>query len=289
MKSPAIGTWRSEAARRRFVELEDALWQEHWPEPPTGLDVESFAGTTRMYRWAGTGDPIVFLHGMGGTALAWTAYVRELSGSDVYALDTIGDVGRSDQRAIIEDAAALARWLDETLVGAGIPRAHLVGTSYGGFLALNLAARAPERVTSLTLIDTGGLAPIRLGRFLVWGLPTLFGVLAPGPLRRRLARSRPLLEDPRVVRLALQGQQNHPFRLPKADPLTDDQLRSLTAPAAVLIAETSAPFDPKIQAARAALLPNAEIDLIEGAGHEVSWTHVDRCLEHIRRNQARST
>jgi pimeloyl-ACP methyl ester carboxylesterase len=289
MKSPGIGAWRNDEARRRFVELEDALWDEHWPRPPMSLDVESFAGTTRLYQWAGTGDPIVFLHGMGGTALAWTAYVNELTGHDVYALDTIGDVGRSDQRAIIEDAAALATWLDQTLLGAGISRAHLVGTSYGGFLALNLAARMPERVASLTLIDSGGLAPIRLGRFLLWGLPTLFGVLAPGPIRRRLARSRPLLEDPRVVRLALQGQQNHPFRLPKADPLTDDQLRSVTAPAAVLIAETSAPFDPKIQAERAALLPRADIEVIEGAGHEVSWTHVDRCLEHIRRNQALST
>lgn len=144
MKSPGIGTWRSEAARRRFVDMEDEIWRERWPDAPVALDVDSYAGTTRLYRWRGEGTPIVFLHGMGGTGLTWSPYVERLSGRDVYALDTIGDVGRSEQRAVIEDAAGLARWLDETLVGAGIASAHLVGTSYGGYLALNLAVRVPR-------------------------------------------------------------------------------------------------------------------------------------------------
>jgi pimeloyl-ACP methyl ester carboxylesterase len=278
MKTPGISTWRSEKARQRFVDMEDVIWREHWPEPPVALDVESYAGTTRVYRWAGAGEPIVFLHGMGGTGLTWSQYVERLRGRDVYALDTIGDVGRSEQRAVIQDAAGLARWLDETLAGAGIERAHLVGTSYGGYLALNLAVRAPERVASLTLIDTGGLAPFRLGRFMVWGLPMLFGSLAPGPIRRRMARTRPLLEDVRVMRMALHAQQNHPFRLPAPEPFSDEELRAITAPTRVIVAGRSAPFAADIQAARAALIPTATVEVVPDAGHEISWSHVDLCL-----------
>jgi hypothetical protein len=38
---------------------------------------------------------------MGGTSLAWIPYVERLAGRDLYAIDTIGDVGRSQQRAVI--------------------------------------------------------------------------------------------------------------------------------------------------------------------------------------------
>jgi pimeloyl-ACP methyl ester carboxylesterase len=171
MNRPRISRWRSEAARERFVTMEDEIWAERWPEPPPAQDVDTYAGPTRVYRWPGAGEPIVFLHGMGGTGLMWSPYVERLAGRDLCAIDTIGDVGRSVQRIPIEDADGLARWLAESLTGAGIERAHLVGTSYGGFLALGLAVREPERVSSLTLIDSGGLAPFRLGRFMLWGLP----------------------------------------------------------------------------------------------------------------------
>ena len=200
MNEPGIAEWRNEAARQRFIDMEDEFWRERWPDPPTALDVDSYAGTTRVYRWPGAGEPIVFLHGMGGTGLTWSAYVERLIGRDLYAIDTIGDVGRSQQRAVIEDTAGLARWLAETLTGAGIERGHLVGTSYGGFLALGLAVLAPVRVASLLPIDSGGLAPFRLGRFMLWGLPMLFGSVAPRPARRLLARRRPMLGDPRIMR-----------------------------------------------------------------------------------------
>jgi len=277
MKSPGIGEWRSETARRRFVEMEDELWRERWPDPPAALDVDTDVGTTRVYRWPGTGEPIVFLHGMGGTGLVWSPYIERLAGRDLYAVDTIGDVGRSQQRAAIEDATGLARWLGQTLTGAGIARAHMVGTSYGGFLALSLAAREPERVASLTLIDSGGLAPFRLGRFMLWGLPNLFGSMTPTPLRRLLARRRPLLEDPRIMRMAVHGQMNHPFRLPGVEPLTDEELRSITVPTVVIVAAKSAPFAPQVQAERAGLIPNADVQVISGAHHDVSWTHIEHC------------
>jgi pimeloyl-ACP methyl ester carboxylesterase len=137
--------------------MADELWRERWPAPPAALDVDSYAGTTRIYWWPGTGEPIVFLHGMGGTGLTCSPYVERLAGRDVYAIDTIGDVGRSQQLAVVEDANGLATWLGEALTGADIQRAHVVGTSYGGFIALSLAVHAGgERVSSLTLIDSGG-------------------------------------------------------------------------------------------------------------------------------------
>ena len=48
-----------------------------------------------------------------------------------------------------------------------------------------------------------------------------------------------------------------------------------------MIAGRSQPFEPKLAAQRAALIPDAVVDVIDGAGHEVMWTHVDRCVAHI--------
>jgi pimeloyl-ACP methyl ester carboxylesterase len=220
---------------------------------------------------------------MGGTGLTWGPYVEALAGRDVHAIDTIGDVGHSEQTAVLADGDDLARWLEETLAGAGLERAHLAGTSYGGYLALLLAARRSPRVASITLLDAGGLADFRLARFMLWGLPSLLGSKAPDPIRRRMARTRPLLEDPRIMKMALLGQTNHPFGLPAPVPLTDDELRAIAVPTTVLIAGRSAPFDPKVAADRARLIPNVVVDVVDGAGHEVMWSHVERCVSHVTR------
>ena len=281
MKDPSISRWKREESKQRFRTLEEAIWEEYGYPSAESLDVDTWAGSTRIYRWPGKGDSVVLLHGMGGTGLSWGPYVAELAGLDVYAIDTIGDVGRSEQTALISDADGLARWLDETLGGAGIERAHLVGTSYGGYLALSLAARAPQRVASITLIDAAGLSAFRLGRFMLWGLPNLLGSKAPAPIRRVLARKRPLLENPRVMKMALLGQTEHVFGLPQPIELSDDELRSIAAPTTAVIAGRSAPFEPKVAARRATLIPGAVVDVIDGAGHEVMWTHVDRCVAGV--------
>ena len=95
-----------------------------------------------QYRWPGDDarTPVVFLHGSGGTALAWSGYVTRIGGRVAIGIDTIGDAGRSKQDVAVEDAADYAAWLEETLVGLDVERADLVGMSYGGFLALNQAA-----------------------------------------------------------------------------------------------------------------------------------------------------
>ena len=74
----------------------------------------------------------------------------------------------------------------------------------------------------------------------------------------------------------------------RLEPLSDDELRSIASPAAVIVAEKSAPFASRVQAERAHLLPDAEVTVIPGAGHEVSWTHVDECVAQLTRVAVRA-
>ena len=56
-----LGRWRSPASEARFRALEDELWREAFPQAPEALDVETEAGTTRVYRWPGDGRPVVLM------------------------------------------------------------------------------------------------------------------------------------------------------------------------------------------------------------------------------------
>lgn len=116
--------------------------------------------------------PAVFLHGGGPGATAWTDFgpVAPLFAADrsCYLVDIL-QYGRSDKCRIHGPmwdfhAAKTVALLD----GLGIDRADLVCNSWGGTIALNLAARHPQRVRSLVItgsmpVFTGPLAPLPEG------------------------------------------------------------------------------------------------------------------------------
>jgi pimeloyl-ACP methyl ester carboxylesterase len=281
---PRVGRWRSERAAARFRMMEDALWREATGPAPTAIDVPTDFGVTRAYRWPGAGTAIGFLHGGLMTSVSWAPYAQTLASRDVYAVDIMGDAGRSEPTARITSATDMAAWLDETLSGLRIERAHLVGHSLGGFVALATAAYRPHRVSSLVLLDPAGIAPLQMLRFMMWGLPVLLGSLAPARVRRRLARRlrNPLLENKRASRLLLHGMVHHAPGFPLLKPLTDDELRAVSVPVTVLIATKSEPFDPNLLAARAeALLPRVSIEHVPDAGHALTVSHLEICAAWI--------
>src|SRR3954469_1329593 len=108
----------------------------------TELDVER----------SGSGEPLLLIMGMSGTALHWgEEFLEELRRDfDVIAFDHrgVGASTRLDGEITIaqmaEDAAALLEALD-------IPSAHVLGISMGGMIAQELALGWPERVRTLAL------------------------------------------------------------------------------------------------------------------------------------------
>lgn len=278
-----ISRWRSPKAEARFRVREDELWAEY-PRRPEAVDVETDRGTTRAYRWEGAGDPIVFLHGIGGTSLLWAPYAERLGERDVWSIDILGDAGRSVQRLPYADPDDLGAELDQALAALSICRAHLVGHSLGGWLALNLVIRRPSRVAAALLLDPVGIGHLHMLGFMLSGVPVLLGAFAPGPLRRRIARRfrMPLLNDQRALRLMLSGQINHPPRIPRLLPFSDDELRSIALPTTVLIGERTEPFDADEVATRAkTTIPHASVAFVPDAGHAFPVDHIDLVLSNL--------
>jgi len=103
------------------------------------------------------GTPVLMIHGFGADLSTWMFNQQALAESrPVYALDLPGHGGSSKQ---VDDgsAAALADTVRAYMDAVGIDKAHLVGHSLGGAIAIEIATVAPERVTGVTLVAPAGL------------------------------------------------------------------------------------------------------------------------------------
>ncbi|WP_194924075.1 alpha/beta fold hydrolase [Catenulispora pinisilvae] len=285
----------AEAADRFHVGYEQLL-AKLWPASRTMLDVPTRFGTTRVVRTGpgprtgagtgagpGSGDPIVLLPASGGNALMWHRYVEALSREHtVYAVDTVGEPGGSVQSAPIADGRDAAAWLEELLIGLGVTNAHIVGCSYGGWIALKHQIHHPGRAAGLTLVDPAGFAEVGW-RFYRWVILGGLAGLAPSPLRPRLARAvhNSAILDSDLMTL-MRASMGFRRRLPKTDVLTDEDLQAVQAPAQFLLAARSAIHHSDQVAERIGrLLPAARVEVIPGTGHALSTDEPELVTDRI--------
>ncbi len=106
----------------------------------------------------GEGEPVVLLHGWGGRLESMRQVAERLSplGYRVFNLDLPG-FGRSTLPPTTWGIMDYARLVAHYLKHAGIERAHLIGHSFGGRIALGLSADHADRVAKLVLADSAGV------------------------------------------------------------------------------------------------------------------------------------
>lgn len=277
------GEWNSDRAEARFRAKELVLWERAKREPEA-IDVATQFGSTRAYRWAGAGTPVVFIHGMTDTSVRWIPYAEALEGLDVYAIDIMGDVGHSKPDIGYSSADDYAIWLGETLNALGVSRPHLVGASLGGYIALSYAMR-PDSVASLVGFEPVGVVDLKLMKLMSWSVRCALAAYTPAAIRNRLASvlRQPLLTDQAAMELLLQAQRGHPIKLPPVSKFTDEQLESITAPVQVLAGADSKAFDVEQLIQRInTIAPRGRARLLPGAGHALTESHFDDCLSAIR-------
>jgi pimeloyl-ACP methyl ester carboxylesterase len=262
------GSWVSDAAREKFMAAYERAFAL-WPQPCEEFDIETATATTRVhaYRPHPGGDPVVLLTGAGGNAAHWDPHVAALARQHpVYGIDMPGDPNPSVPRAPLTPPASCAAWLDELLAQLSDLPAHLVGFSYGGWVAMNQAIRAPGRVASITLLDPAGLTKLD-ARFWWWLSISGVATLTPMPLRRRLARwlDSPVMLDQELMTLMWAGIRGYRMEPKFPGILTDDELRAITVPALLVTGARSALLTPAQARARGSLMPHAEVAIVPGS------------------------
>jgi pimeloyl-ACP methyl ester carboxylesterase len=102
---------------------------------------------------------------MGVGGFVWSSIIAPLSEHRrAYALDTIGDVGKSEladparySKTVVPDSA----WLHDVFTALDVSAPDMVAGSIGGWIAMNHAIYAPERLRRLVLLAPMGLPPWR--------------------------------------------------------------------------------------------------------------------------------
>ncbi|MEU5011295.1 alpha/beta fold hydrolase [Streptomyces sp. NPDC021749] len=284
-----VGRYVNDTLRDRYFAACDAVYALGAPIREE-LDVETSYGTTHVYRYgpadpaAAQRTPVVLVHGSGSCSAMWYPNTPALSAErTVYAIDTPGDAGRSVHREPLHRPEDAARWLDETLAALGLDRVHLVGSSYGGWLVLNQAHRAPGRLVSVTPLDPGGLEKVGL-RFFVWIFVSLFATSAPRALRPALAKwlEQPVLVVPELRTMIRAGVRAFRIRRPAPLPLSEDALRSIRTPMYLVLGKRSLLLHPKRQVERVPrLIPGARAEIVSATGHGPQIDHADVVNERM--------
>ncbi len=117
------------------------------------------------YQVAGDGEVVLLLHGWGGAAASFQPVFEWLAESHkVYALDLPG-FGESQIPPTPWNTSDYARCVAAFLDKFCIPKAHLIGHSFGGRISIILSAEYPEKVDKLILVDSAGIKPPRTAKY----------------------------------------------------------------------------------------------------------------------------
>ena len=130
------------------------------------------------YREYGSGEPIVFLNGMMMSTSSWTPFAKIVSKD--YKMITVDllDQGRSDSCEDNYTIDTQVEFLNQFLKKLNLEKIHILGTSYGGKVALTFAIKHPTKVKSLILSNTDSYTTniMRdIGRGWIYGASTLNG------------------------------------------------------------------------------------------------------------------
>ncbi|MFL5732604.1 MAG: alpha/beta fold hydrolase, partial [Chloroflexia bacterium] len=110
-------------------------------------------GRPVTYRVAGSGEPVVLVHGLAGSMRWWARTVPALaSRHTVYLVDLpgFGSMRRAPGGFVLKESAS---WLVAWMRALDLGQAHLVGHSMGGYICLQVAIEEPEAARCLVLVD----------------------------------------------------------------------------------------------------------------------------------------
>lgn len=257
-------------------------------------------GGRLAYSERGSGEPVLLLRPLGGSMRAWGIFAESLARTlHVIMFDPRGAAGGSSRAPLRTSTRSMARDARALLDHLGLPRVHVYGISLGGMVASWLAVDAPERVARLVLAST---------------LPRGWEVSADA-LGRGVKLARCLLRPAREAEACLALRiLSHEFRARHPDAAARIRAESLGQPAShrglLQLAAAAARHDVRAQLGhiRAPTLllageldplltlptqqellhgiADARLELIPGAGHDVSMEApvltAERVLAHLR-------
>jgi pimeloyl-ACP methyl ester carboxylesterase len=252
-----------------------------WKVPYDSIDVQTGYGSTHInVSGPSDGHPLVLLH---------FANIAALSANHrVYAVDTIGDAGKSVADRLLEQRTDYAEWLREVFDGLNIERANLLGHSYGGWLTLNMALVNPDRLRKIVLLaPAASIYPMSLLTQLGLRLP--FKIRPPARFVFKMIASKGTVFEETFIHLMEMVTRYCLPALMFPTLYTDEELKQIELPTLLLIGAGEKIYNPKKALERAErLIPNLRAEIIPNVGHTLNMEKPEiinsRILDFLRSN-----
>lgn len=279
------------------------------------MPLRRVGGSVRVQE-AGDGPPVVFVHGASNTGVSWAQLVALLDGHRCLVMDRPG-CGLSEPLASsFADVAALRAFADHFVVdvidGLDLDEAHVISTSYGGYLTMCAALAHPDRIGRV--VEMGFLPGARIDRLpfvmRASSVPGLGRIAGAIPANERMVRSMfkqiglrqalaggkvtqelidcfvSILRDTDTMRNELRAGPRliRPIRgFDEAIMFSPEALAAMRVPYLFIWGEED-PMGGAAEARRfAASVAGAELELVPGAGHAVWIDEPDLVATATRR------
>lgn len=241
-------------------------------------------GLAIRVKTSGSGAPLVYLHRAAG--LRWDPFLAGLAEHRrVYAPEFPGS-SPDDPYAVhvIDDICDLVLAYEEVIRGLGLERPVLIGHSFGGMLAAELAAHFPALPARLVLVSPLGLwrpdAPV--GNWLVTPATELFHDPSTEPARAALATpSDPLAAQTAAVGAVWASGCAAKFAWPIPDRGLRARLHRIAAPTLIVWGRHDRVVPAAYANEFAAAIPSASVAFIEDSGHFPQIENLGRTSEVI--------
>ena len=223
---------------------------------------------------AGSGEPLLYLHGALGPAGGWSPFLDQLANDFTVYAPWFPGYGETQGIEYLEDTTDLALYHMELMDTLSLSSAHIVGHFIGAMAAAEVAALDPHRVNKLVLASAAGLwlddAPV--ADFFGMNPKDLSDALwaDPDSPAAQEARSheendqtRAILALERISGLSAVGK----FLWPIPDKGLKRRLYRVNAPTLILWGAQDKIISPAYAPAMQKLLPGSQVDVIDNAGH----------------------
>jgi pimeloyl-ACP methyl ester carboxylesterase len=251
----------------------------------------TFNGNEYHYTQKGQGEPVVFIHGLAGTAFMWDTLINKIdSGYQCLALDLPG-FGLSDFDEKLANGDIVDYFLavfKAFMAKKNIDRFHLVGSSMGGYVSMEITNSLGDKVQSLTLSNplcydvkkVGGLFAnlsqsmlfglVKAKGVPLWGSRAIFSNTTVEPMTEKDIRMRCVLNNKKITIEVIQTLME------QRDVVNNELAQKIKAPTLIIWGSEDRVIAPKYAQRLKSDISKATLRIYKGVGHLSFYENVDQ-------------
>jgi len=249
---------------------------ESWSVHTEEIDIETEFGKTHIISFGNRlGKPLILLHWFYSNSTEWKYMAPFLQERYcVYAIDIIGDMGKSYAYNPPKSEIEVSQWFNQVLDGLSLNKVSICGHSNGGFQAMLIAQQNPDRIEKLILLaPAAGFKPFSLKFYLSSFGTAIFPndvILESFINSGTLKRSQWSKEMTEMLTLSFTVAANQLRVYPRE--FRDVELEAIKVPTLLILGTEEMIYSAKKAAQRASgILPNSKVIMLPNCSHAIPF------------------